>query len=85
MGSVQVTEAGRSDQTRATKTVPTSEAFVNENASRSPDQNVYEPFPARCSVVNSTGVRVGERCKNPKKDDTSLCAFHTWKDDNAEE
>jgi len=40
MGSVQVTEAGRSDQTRATSTVPVSEAFVNENASQSPDQNL---------------------------------------------
>lgn len=76
MTSVRVTEAGRSDQTRASATVHTPEAFLNENAGMSADQNDYEPFPNRCVQL----TLVGGRCRQDKKPGNDLCHLHAWKE-----
>lgn len=77
MGSVQVSIAGRSDQTRATVTVPAGVQSLNPNAAPSPDQNAYEAYPGRCIQLKLDGTR----CKGkgiPSKQ--GMCMVHATKE-----
>lgn len=77
MGSVLVSEAGRSDREGATQVVYNPEQNLNPHAALSPDQGEYEAYPDRCIQLKLDGDRCWGKAIPSKQ---NLCMVHATKE-----
>jgi len=76
MGSVLVTEAGRSDQEGVIAVTYSPEQNLNQHAAPSPDLTEYEAYPDRCRQMKLDGTRCGGKAIPSKQ---NLCMVHATK------